>query len=105
MKQALQHILIIMLLATAALSAVAQQAAVTQITGLVRDSVTREGIPLASISLIGTNEGTLATEQGGFTINSRARFSQLRECRAHRPCAHQCRVGRGHRPQGQGTLL
>lgn len=78
MKQALRHILIMMLLATAALSAVAQQTAVTQITGLVRDSVTREGIPLASISLMGTNEGTLATEQGGFTINSRARFSRLR---------------------------
>ena len=54
------------------------QTTVTQITGLVRDSLSHEGIAYASISLVGTSEGTLAGEQGGFTINSRAQFSQLR---------------------------
>ena len=50
----------------------------TQITGLVRDSVSGEGVAYASISLVGTNEGTLATDKGGFTINSRAYFTRLR---------------------------
>ena len=60
------------------LSAVAQHAPMTQITGMVRDSVTRDGVAYASISLVGTDEGTLATDKGGFTINSRAKFSKLR---------------------------
>ena len=77
MKVVLRHILSVLVLALTALSATSQQA-VTQITGLVRDSLSREGIPYASISLVGTNEGTLATQQGGFTINSRASFSRLR---------------------------
>ena len=55
-----------------------QQVSMTQITGLVRDSVSHEGIPYASIALVGTNEGTLATDKGGFTINTRAKFSRLR---------------------------
>ena len=61
-----------------ALTAMGQQSSVTQITGLVRDSVSREGVPFASISLVGTSEGTLATDRGGFTVNSRANFSRLR---------------------------
>ncbi|MBR5673153.1 MAG: carboxypeptidase-like regulatory domain-containing protein [Muribaculaceae bacterium] len=61
-----------------AISAFGQNAAVTQITGMVRDSLSHEGIPYASITLMGTSEGTLATDRGGFTINSRARFSRLR---------------------------
>ena len=61
-----------------ALSVAGQQAAVTQITGLVRDSLTREGIALASVSLVGTSEGTLADEHGGFIINSRSHFTKLR---------------------------
>ena len=61
-----------------ALTAVGQQMPVTQITGLVRDSLSHDGIPYASISLMGTNEGTLATDRGGFTINSRAKFTKLR---------------------------
>ena len=61
-----------------ALTAMGQNASVTQITGLVRDSLSHEGIPYASISLVGTSEGTLATDRGGFTINSRADFSKLR---------------------------
>jgi hypothetical protein len=60
-----------------ALSAFGQNATVTQITGLVRDSLSREGVPYASISLMGTSEGTLANDKGGFTVNSRAQFSRL----------------------------
>ena len=59
------------------IGALAQQVPMTQITGLVRDSVSRQGIAFATITLLGTDEGTLANAQGGFTINSRARFSQL----------------------------
>lgn len=59
------------------IAAMAQQVPMTQITGLVRDSVSRQGIPHAAITLVGTDEGTLANEQGGFTINSRARFTHL----------------------------
>ena len=55
-----------------------QEKPMTQITGLVRDSVSGEGVAYASISLVGTNEGTLATDKGGFTINSRAYFTRLR---------------------------
>ena len=62
----------------ASLAAAGQQQAVTQITGLVRDSVSGEGVPYASISLVGTDEGTLASDKGGFVINSRARFNKLR---------------------------
>ena len=61
-----------------ALTAAGQQHAVTQITGLVRDSISGDGIPYASITLVGTDEGTMATDKGGFTINSRAHFSRLR---------------------------
>ena len=60
------------------LAVAGQQAAVTQITGLVRDSVTHQGIPYATVTLVGTSEGVLATEQGGFTINTRASFSKLK---------------------------
>ena len=73
-----RHILIIIALFTWALNALSQQASVTQITGMVRDSLSREGIGYASISLVGTTEGTLANAQGGFTVNSRANFTKLR---------------------------
>ena len=73
----LSHILCLMTVLVA-LTAHGQQAAVTQITGLVRDSLTREGIAYASISLVGTSEGTLADDKGGFIVNTRARFSRLR---------------------------
>ena len=64
---------------TLALNVMGQQtSSVTQITGLVRDSLTHDGIAYASISLKGTNEGTLANDRGGFTINSRAKFTKLR---------------------------
>ena len=72
-----RHIICLIVLLTGALSAVAQQA-VTQITGLVRDSLSREGVPYATITLVGTDEGAIANEKGGFTINSRAAFSKLR---------------------------
>ena len=76
-KVTLRHILCLLLMAVA-LAAVGQQAAVTQITGMVRDSLSHEGIAYASVSLLGTSEGTLATDKGGFTINSRASFKKLR---------------------------
>ena len=66
-----------MVLLAGVLSATGQQA-VTQITGLVRDSLSREAVPYATVTLIGTDEGTIANDKGGFTINSRATFSKLR---------------------------
>lgn len=66
-----------MVLLAGVLSATGQQA-VTQITGLVRDSLSREGVPYATVTLIGTDEGTIANDKGGFAINSRAAFSKLR---------------------------
>ena len=75
----MRHIVcVVVLLLTVALAAMGQQVAVTQITGYVRDSLSREGVPYASIALVGTSEGTLATANGGFTINSRASFNKLR---------------------------
>ena len=79
MRDLMRHIVcVVVLLLTVALAAVGQQVAVTQITGYVRDSLSREGVPYASIALVGTSEGTLATVNGGFTINSRASFNKLR---------------------------
>ena len=80
MVKCFRHILCLVVLALlAALAAVAQPSApLTQITGMVRDSLTRDGIAHATVSLVGTDEGTIATAQGGFTINSRARFTKLR---------------------------
>ena len=79
MRDLMRHIVcVVMLLLTVAMAAVGQQVAVTQITGFVRDSLSREGVPYASIALVGTSEGTLATVNGGFTINSRASFNKLR---------------------------
>lgn len=76
-RKHVSHIVIFILLVAVSLGAMAQQVPITQITGLVRDSVTREGIPYASISLVGTSEGTLANDKGGFTINSRSSFSRI----------------------------
>ena len=73
-----KHIVLSLVLLLTALAALGQQVAVTQITGYVRDSLSRDGIPYASISMVGTSEGTMATDKGGFTINSRAKFTQLR---------------------------
>ena len=79
MRDIMRHIVcVVVLLLTVALAAMGQQVAVTQITGYVRDSLSREGVPYASIALVGTSEGTLATANGGFTINSRASFNKLR---------------------------
>ena len=65
MRDLLRHIVcVLVLLLTVALTAVGQQAAVTQITGFVRDSLSRDGVPYASIALVGTSEGTLATNNG-----------------------------------------
>ncbi len=74
-----RHILcLLLLLLSIPLAVTGQHAAVTQITGLVRDSVSRQGIPYATITLMGTDEGVMANEQGGFTINTRAAFSRLK---------------------------
>ena len=73
-----------------------QHAAVTQITGLVRDSVSHQGIAYASISLMGTNEGTLATDRGGFAINTRAVFSKLRvTAMGYKPKEVEIKQGQG----------
>ena len=77
MNKWLKHIVCLMVLLAGVLSATGQQA-VTQITGLVRDSITRQAVPYATVTLIGTDEGTIANDKGGFTINSRATFSKLR---------------------------
>jgi hypothetical protein len=77
-KEWIKHILALVVMLAVALGAMAQHASVTQITGMVRDSLSRDGIPYASISLVGTNEGTLANEKGGFAVNSRANFTKLR---------------------------
>lgn len=50
----------------------------TQIAGYVRDSVTREPIPYASISLLGTTDGVTGNEYGGFQINSAKTVPTLR---------------------------
>jgi len=78
MRIALRHIVGLLTLLISVATAMPQSVAVTQITGLVRDSVSHEAIAYASISLLGTSEGTLANDKGGFTINSRASFSRLR---------------------------
>ena len=79
-----------------ALTAMGQQAAMTQITGLVRDSLSHEGIAYASVSLMGTNEGTLASDRGGFTINSRAKFSKLRvTAMGYKPKEVEIKPGQG----------
>ena len=57
---------------------VAQNMPMTQITGMVRDSVSHEGVAYATVSLVGTTEGTLANERGGFNINTRSKFSQIK---------------------------
>ena len=71
MNKWLKHIVCLMVLLAGVLSATGQQA-VTQITGLVRDSLSHEAVPYATVTLIGTDEGTIANDKGGFTINSRA---------------------------------
>ena len=78
MKSLLRHIVLFCVLSLSALLGFAQQVPMTQITGLVRDSLTREGVSYASVSLVGTSEGTMANEKGGFTINTRVSFSKLR---------------------------
>ena len=78
MKECFRHIFALVVTLAVALSAFGQNATVTQITGMVRDSLSHDGVPYASITLMGTSEGTLATDRGGFTINSRAQFSRLR---------------------------
>ncbi len=93
----MRHILCLLLaLVAVTLTAAGQQVPMTQITGLVRDTLTREGIPYASITLVGTSEGTLATDRGGFTINTRTRFSRLRvTAMGYQPKEVEVKTGQG----------
>ena len=92
----LRHIVLLLVVMVTALAAAGQQTPMTQITGLVRDSLSHDGVPYATISLVGTSEGTLANEIGGFTINSRARFSKLRvTAMGYRPKEVEVRAGQG----------
>lgn len=50
----------------------------TQIAGFVRDSLTREPIGFASISLLGTTEGVTGNDKGGFQVNSQTSVAVLR---------------------------
>ncbi|MBR3451774.1 MAG: carboxypeptidase-like regulatory domain-containing protein [Muribaculaceae bacterium] len=99
MKSSTRHILVFFMTMLAMALNVAGQtpsSPVTQITGLVRDSLTHDGIPYASISLMGTSEGTLATDRGGFTVNSRARFSKLRvTAMGYKPKEVEIKPGQG----------
>lgn len=99
MKSSTRHILFFFMTMLAMALNVAGQtpsSPVTQITGLVRDSLTHDGIPYASISLMGTSEGTLATNRGGFTVNSRARFSKLRvTAMGYKPKEVEIKPGQG----------
>lgn len=49
-----------------------------QITGMVRDTKSHDPIPYASISVPGTDVGVMATEHGGFNINTRHKVNSLR---------------------------
>ena len=55
-----------------------ERVAMTQIAGMVRDSLSGDAIPFASVQLQGTSEGLMANSKGGFNINSRESFSALR---------------------------
>jgi len=92
------HIALLVVLVAHAVAAGAQNDAhITQVTGLVRDSLSHEGIAHASIALVGTSEGTLAGETGGFTVNSRASFSRLRvTALGYRPKVVEIKPGRGN---------
>jgi len=72
----MKRLYILILLVTSCIAAVAQS--MTQITGMVRDSITREPIPYVSISVPGTDLGVITTEHGGFTLNSRKNIAKLR---------------------------
>lgn len=50
----------------------------TQITGFVRDSVTREPVAKATISLVNTGEGVIAEDNGGFIVDTYAKFHTIR---------------------------
>lgn len=68
--------LLTIILSVFALHVTAQS--LVQITGMVRDSVSKEPIPFASISVPGTDVGVIATEHGGFNINTRHKVEKLR---------------------------
>lgn len=47
------------------------------LTGTVRDSLTREGVPYASIFLRGTDRGVLTDDRGRYTITTALRFDSV----------------------------
>ena len=50
----------------------------TQIAGYVRDSITHEPIPFASVALLGTDEGVLGNDKGGFLVSTSESVAVLR---------------------------
>jgi len=73
----MRHLLFTILGLVVALAAFGQSS-MTQITGIVRDSLTREPLSYVSISLTGSDVGTLTNDKGGFTINTHKTFRRLR---------------------------
>ena len=68
--------LAVMAILLSALCAVAQS--MTQLTGMVRDVKTHDPVPYVSVSVPGTDVGTITTEHGGFTLNSRKHITKMR---------------------------
>ena len=97
MKKALRHIVLSLVVVVCAIGAWGQtQGALTQITGMVRDSLSREGVAHASITLVGTSEGVLANDMGAFIINTRASFHKLRvTAMGYRPKVVDVKPGQG----------
>jgi hypothetical protein len=50
---------------------------VTNVTGIVKDSLTNEPISFASVFLRGSEEGVLTNDKGGFTVSTQANFINL----------------------------
>lgn len=47
------------------------------LTGIVRDSLTREPVPFATVFLIGTDRGTLTDDNGQYTLTTALRFDSV----------------------------
>ena len=47
------------------------------VTGMVRDSVTHEPIPFATVLLKGTDRGTLTDDNGKYTITTALRWDSI----------------------------
>ncbi len=71
-----KHIITLLLALAAVMGLNAQN--MVQITGMVRDSLTREPVSYVSISVPGTDVGVITNEHGGFNINTRSKVTKLR---------------------------